>query len=115
MILSAILLFGLATALGLSIVVIGIRYHRSSLALGLSHASVALLALGFLFVQIFRGPVNKFNNAAALLLVLALCGGGLLLLLREGRKPPPMVIVSIHAMMAITGLLLLVLGYLHQN
>jgi len=115
MILSAILLFGLATALGLTMVIIGIRYHRGSLTLGLSHGSVALLALGFLFVQIYRGPVDKFNNAAALLFVLALCGGGLLLLLREGRKPPPMLLVSIHAMMALAGLLLLVLGYLYTN
>lgn len=115
MILSAILLFGLATALGLSMVVLGVRYHRGSLALGLSHASVALLALGFLFVQIFHGPIDMFNNTAALLLVLALCGGGLLLALREGRKPPPMLVVSIHAIMALVGLLILVLGYLHQN
>jgi hypothetical protein len=115
MIVSALLLFALATALGFSMVVIGVRYHRGSLALGLSHASVALLALGFLFVQIYRGPVDKFNNAAALLFVLALCGGGLLLLLREGGRPPPMVLVSIHAIFALAGLLLLLLGYLHQN
>jgi hypothetical protein len=114
MILSAILLFALAAALGLSMIVMGVRYHRSSLALGLSHASVALLALGFLGVQIFRGPIDMFYNAAALLLVLALCGGGLLLALREGHTPPPMLVVGIHAIIALAGLLLLVLGYSHR-
>lgn len=111
MILAAILFFGFATVLGLSIVVIGVRYHRGSLALGLSHASAALLALGFLFIRIYQGPNNKFYNGAALLLVLALCGGGLLLALREGKKPPPMPVVAIHAIIALVGILLLVLGY----
>jgi len=111
MILPAILLFILATVMGLSLVVMGVRYHRGSLALGLAHASVALLAFILLGVQIFRGPVNMLYNSAALLFGLALSGGVVLLALHEGNKPPPMVIVTIHAVIALGGLLLLVLGY----
>jgi hypothetical protein len=52
-----------------------------------------------------------------LLFILALFGGLILLALRMGnhehRSPPPMVGVSFHATMAITALLLLVLGYTH--
>lgn len=113
MIFYAILLFGLAMSIGLIIIYMGMRYQRGSLALGLSHAVVAVAALVFLVVAIFREPVHHmlYNNAA-LLFVLALAGGLVLLALREGRKPPPMVVVGVHAAMALFALYLLVRGYL---
>ncbi len=117
MILAAILLFCLAAVLGMWLVVLGVRYRRGSLALAAAHAGVALLGLGLLGRQIFGGPVNMLYNNAALLFVLALFGGLVLLALRmserEYRTPPPMFVVSLHAVMAMTALLLLVLGYTH--
>ena len=111
MILSAILLFGLAVAFGLSLVVMGVRYHRGSLALGLGHAGVAVLALSLLVIQIFREHARLLYNDAALLFFLTLAGGIVLLAVREGRKPPPMVVVGMHAAMALVALYLLVKGY----
>jgi hypothetical protein len=117
MIFAAILLFCLAAVLGLWLVVLGVRYRRGSLALAAAHAGVALLGLGLLGRQIFGGPVNMLYNNAALLFVLALFGGLVLLALRmserEHRTPPPMFVVSLHAVMAMTALLLLVVGYTH--
>jgi hypothetical protein len=117
MILAAILLFCLAAVLGMWLVVLGVRYRRGSLALAAAHAGVALLGLGLLGRQIFGGPVNMLYNNAALLFVLALFGGLVLLALRmserEHRTPPPMFVVSLHAVMAMTALLLLVVGYTH--
>ena len=55
--------------------------------------------------------INKYNNVAALLMILALIGGVMLFALRETSKPPPMTLVAIHAIMALTGLLLLILGF----
>jgi hypothetical protein len=111
MILSSILLFSLAASLGLYLVVLGARYHRSSLKIGLSHASISLLALVLLFLQIMNGAINKYNNVAALLMILAVIGGIMLFALREKNKPPPMVLVGIHAVMALVGLLVLFLGF----
>ena len=111
MILSSILLFSLAASLGLYLVVLGARYHRSSLKIGLSHASIGLLALALLFLQIMNGAINKYNNVAALLMILAVIGGIMLFALREKNKPPPMVLVGIHAVMALVGLLVLFLGF----
>lgn len=113
MILSSIVLFSLAASLGLFLVVLGVRYHRSSLKIGLIHASMGLLAFGLLIAQIVSGAINKYNNVAALLMVLALTGGLMLFALREHKKPPPMVLVAIHACMAIVGLLVLFLGLNH--
>lgn len=111
MILYSILLFSIAASLGLFLVVLGARYHRSSLKIGLSHASIGLIALVVLFFQIFNGAMNKYNNVAALLMILAIVGGLMLFALREKSKPPPMVLVGIHAVMVLVGLLVLILGF----
>ena len=118
MILAAIVLFCLASVLGLWLVILGMRYRRGSLVLAAGHAGVALLGLGLLGNQIFAGPVHKLYNVAALLFVLALFGGLILLVLRistrEYRTPPPMFVVSLHAVMAMIALLLLLLGYIQR-
>jgi len=80
MILYSIVLFCLAAALGLSIVVLGLRYKRGSLTLALGHAAVAVLALGLLMNQILGdGPSHILYNTAALLFFLTLFGGLVLL------------------------------------
>lgn len=115
MILAAILLFCLAAALGLWLVVLGVRYRRGSRALAAGHAGVALLGLILLGKHIFSSPVQMLYNNAALLFILALSGGLILLALRMGnhehRSPPPMFGVGLHAAMALLALLLLVWGY----
>jgi peptidoglycan/LPS O-acetylase OafA/YrhL len=118
MILAAIILFCLAATLGLSLVVLGVRYHRGSATLAAGHAVVALLALGLLGKQVLTGPTHMLYNDAALLFVLTLVGGLVLLAIRiskrERRAPPPMFVVSIHAIIALIALLLLVVGYTHR-
>jgi phosphatidylserine synthase len=116
MVLSAIILFCLAVALGLFLVVLGVRYRRGSRGLAAVHAGVALLGLSLLGIQVFRGPIHFLYNSAAVLFVLALAGGLMLLALRLGepdhQSPPSMIGVSLHAAMGLLALLLLVLGYL---
>jgi hypothetical protein len=115
MIPTVILLFCLAASLGLYMVYIGIRFRRGSLALGLSHAGIASLALTLLLVHLFRAQVHvMLYSDAAILFVMTLAGGLVLLALREGRKPPPMIVVGLHAAMALFALFLLVLGYSHH-
>jgi len=108
----AIILLSLAATFGLSMVFIGARFQRSSLKLAMGHATFALAGLAFLGTQIYQGPINKYNNGAALLLALALIGGGMLFALREKDKPPAMMLVLMHAIMAIAGLSVLILGQL---
>ncbi|MES2406222.1 MAG: hypothetical protein V4528_02725 [Pseudomonadota bacterium] len=118
MVLAAIVLFCLAALLGLWLVVLGVRYRRGSRTLAAGHAGVALLGLILLGKHIFSSPIHVLYNDAALLFILALLGGLVLLALRMGnqehRAPPPMIGVSLHAAMALTALLLLVLGYTHR-
>ncbi|HKK04774.1 MAG TPA: hypothetical protein VKA50_02900 [Gammaproteobacteria bacterium] len=114
MVFLSILLFGLAALFGLGLVVMGVRYHRGSLTLGLGHAGIAMLALIVLAVHIFTTRINMLYDNAALLFVLTLGGGVVLLALRDGRKSPPMVVVGIHALMALAGLAVLVVGYVRS-
>lgn len=111
MILYSILLFAVAALFGLSLVVLGVRFQCGSLALGLTHAGIGLLALGLLLMEISREPTRMLYNNAALLFILAVTGGLVLLAVRKGRKPPPMVVVGIHGAMATLALTLLVMGY----
>lgn len=115
MILTVILLFGLAVGFGVFIMFMGIRYKRGSMALGLTHAGIALVALGLLIVEIFReATTHMLYNNAAILFVMALVGGLVLLALRKGTEPPAMFVVVLHAAMALVALALLVVGYLHR-
>ncbi len=119
MILAAIVLFILAVALGLGLVVLGLRRQRGSLPLAAAHAVCALLGLGLLMWGIVNATVtHKLYNLAALLFVLALLGGVVLLALRiskrEYRTPPPMIVVIMHATMGVFALLLLAVGYTHS-
>ena len=115
MILASIVLFCLAMTLGLFLVVLGARYRRSSLALAIAHACVALFAMALLGQQILYDSTHKSYNLAMFLFVLALFGGLVLFALRMGqreyRTPPPVFIVGLHAIMAIIALLLLAVGY----
>ena len=117
MILAAIVLFGLAVALGLFLVVLGVRHRRGSRPLAAAHAGIALLGLSLLGMRIFDGPTHILYNDAALLFALALSGGLVLLAVRLGDRehhsPPSMIGVSLHAAMALAALSLLVLGYTH--
>jgi hypothetical protein len=115
MILFVIGLFSLAAFIGLSMVILAVRYRRGSLALGLGHAGIASLAFVLLLIEIFHAQARTMIiNDAAILFAMTLAGGLVLLALREGRKPPPMVVVGIHAAMALFALLLLVMGYLRS-
>lgn len=111
MLVSAIMLLFLTALLGMALVVLGMRYHRSSTVLAMSHGGVALVAFSLLVAHLLRSPVDMLYNNAALVLFLAISGGVVLFMLRDGKKPPPMVVVGLHAVVALGGLLLLLYGY----
>ena len=80
---------------------------------------LAFLPAALEIVETPPSPLGRsIGGTIILLFVLALCGGLVLLTLRisnrEQRSPPPMMGVSLHAVMALSALLLLVLGYTHR-
>jgi len=108
-------LFALAILVGLSLVFMGVRYQRSSLALGLTHAGIALTAVILLIVHSFQDPItHKLYNNATFLFLLALAGGLVLLITRNNKKSAPLPIVIAHASLALIALALLIKGYIQS-
>ena len=100
---------------GLSLVFMGVRYHRSSLALGLVHATIALTALVLLIVHIVREAItNMLYNDAAFLFLLTLIGGIVLLITHNNKKFAPLLLVIGHASLALIALALLIKGYIQS-
>lgn len=104
------LLLCTAVAIGLYLVYLGVRKHRRSHKLGLTHASLALVGVLVLFTQIYTGPTDKLNNVAALFLFFAIIGGGMVFALREENRPPSMLAVAIHAVMGLIGISVLIIS-----
>jgi len=102
----------MAMLTGLSMVFLGVRFHRSSVCLARMHASFAVAGVAILGWVIYQGPMDKQNNLAALLLVIALIGGGMLFAMREPARPPALSMVVIHALMAVAGVTVLLIGLL---
>lgn len=98
-----LILLGSAMILGLYLVYLGIRHHKGSSKLGLTHGALAVTGTSLLLTEIFTGATDKMNNLAALFLVLAILGGGLVFALREPGKSPSMPIVVTHAIMGLIG------------
>lgn len=109
-----ILLFALAIGLGLYLVYIGVRQHRGSPVLAITHAGVASVALVLLFVENFSASIaNQLYSITAFLFMLALIGGVVLSALREAKKPPAMFLVMLHAGIGVIAFFLLINGYLN--
>jgi hypothetical protein len=109
-----ITLFGLAILAGLSLVFMGVCYHRSSLTLGLGHGGIALTAVVLLIINIVQSATtHRLYNDAALLFILTLGGGLVLMMTRGNNKSAPMPVVIIHASLALLALALLINGYIH--
>ncbi len=110
MLISASLLFNFVVLTGLAMVYTGLRHHRSMPWLGIAHGLMAVAGFSLLMLAIFNGTSSKLINFAALMFFLALTGGGLLFALRERDAPPSMPLVTIHAVLALTGFGLLLAG-----
>ena len=100
---------------GLSLVIMGVRHHRSSLALGLVHAGIAVTALILLIVHILReAGSHMLYNDAAFLFLLTLVGGIVMLMTHNNKKFAPLLIVIAHATLALIALALLIKGYVQS-
>jgi len=110
LLLTTVLLLISAIAVGIYLVFIGLRQHKRSPGLAVTHAGLALSGIIVLFTEIFTGPTDKINNVAALFLFFAIVGGGMVFALHEENRPPSMVAVIAHAIMGLVGISLLIIN-----
>jgi drug/metabolite transporter superfamily protein YnfA len=110
LLLAAVLFLITAVAVGCYLVFLGVRKHKRSPGLGITHAGLALCGMVLLFIEVFTGPTDKLNNVAAMFLFFALVGGGIVLALHEEKKPPSMGAVTAHAIMGLVAISLLIIN-----
>ncbi len=110
LLLTTVLLLISAIAVGIYLVFIGLRQHKRSPGLAVTHAGLALSGIIVLFTEIFTGPTDKINNVAALFLFFAIVCGGMVFALHEENRPPSMVAVIAHAIMGLVGISLLIIN-----
>lgn len=78
---------------------------------GLLHGLAALCGIVLLIAHDVRFPHDIPLNAAAVVFLLAASGGLMLLVFRFLRQPLPGFMLSLHALAAVTGIVLLLVGY----
>lgn len=101
----ALVLFGLAALLGLTLAVAIFRQRETTKPVAVIHGLVGASGLVFLVIHALSHP-HKSLTLAIILLVIAALGGVLLFANDLRKKPGPLFLVAIHALAAIAAVLL---------
>lgn len=88
------------------------RRRRPVVALGYSHALVALAGLVVLGMRVATGPENLLLNSAFLVFLLAALGGAFTLAVRRRDEPVILPLILLHAGTGVVAFLLLATGVL---
>jgi hypothetical protein len=104
----AIVLFALSAVLGLTILVKWLTKKNASKAVIYSHGLVAAAALVLLILYAIQNREN-FPQTSIVLFVLAALGGFYMFIMDLQKKASPLAIAFIHALLAVTGLVTLLL------
>ena len=104
----SIALFALSAVLGMTILVKWLTKKEASKAVIYSHGLVAATALVLLVVYAIQNPEN-FPQTSIVLFVIAALGGFYMFIRDIQKKASPLAIAFIHALLAVTGLITLLL------
>ncbi|MEO6454293.1 MAG: hypothetical protein ABIN97_09485 [Ginsengibacter sp.] len=101
-------LFALAAVLGLSILIKWLTKKEASRAVIYSHGIAAAAALVLLIVYAVQSPGN-FPKASIILFILTALGGFYMFYLDLKKQNSPIAIAVIHALLAVSGLVALLI------
>jgi len=104
----AIALFALSAILGMTILIKWLTKKNASKAVIYSHGLVAATALVLIVVYAIQNPEN-FPLTSIVLFVLSALGGFYMFIRDLQMKASPLAIAFIHALLAVTGLVTLLL------
>lgn len=108
MIYISIILFALSAVLGLRILIKWLTKKDASRTVIYSHGIVAAAALVLLIVYAVQNPEN-FPKASLILFILAALGGFYMFIRDLQQKASPMFIAFVHALLAVSGFVALLL------
>jgi len=104
----AIVLFALSAVLGMTILVKWLTKKNAPKAVIYSHGLVAATALVLLVLYALQNPEN-FPQTSIVFFVLAALGGFYLFIRDMQKQASPLAIAFVHALLAVTGLVTLLL------
>jgi hypothetical protein len=107
-------LFALSAVLGLTILVKWLTKKEASKGVIYSHGIVAATALVLLVVYAIQNPEN-FPKTSIVLFVISALGGFYMFIRDLQKKTSPLAIAFIHALLAVTGLITLLLFVLAET
>lgn len=108
MLITTLVIFGLAAILGLTIAVQIFKKRETSKAVALTHGLVGAVGLILLILYAVKNPASLLTTAIVLLVVAAL-GGAIVFVNDLRKKPGPVALVVIHALVAVTAVVLVLL------
>jgi hypothetical protein len=108
MIYLAIALFAVSAALGLTILIKWLTKKNASKAVVFSHGGIAALALVLLIVYAIQHP-DHFPKVSIGIFVIAALGGFYMFFRSMNNKTSPLVIAFVHALLALSGFISLLL------
>ena len=113
---TALVLFGLAALGGLTMAVIRFRgAERPPLAIALVHGAAAAAGLIALIVAVMGASDPGNARTALIVFVVAAAGGFYLFAHHMQQKALPIPVMVIHALVAVTGFLLLLSAVMHAG
>lgn len=108
MLIPALVLFVLAAVLGLTVAVAIFKKKETSKPIALAHGACASAGLVVLILHVVKNP-HSYLTAAIVLLVIAALGGAILFVNDLRKKTGPVALVVIHALAAVTAVVLVLL------
>jgi uncharacterized membrane protein len=112
MLIASLVIFVVAAILGLTVAVQLFRRRETSKTVAGVHGLVGAAGLVLLIIQAARSPERLLTTAIVLLVVAAL-GGAVLFANDVRKKPGPLALVVIHALVAVTAVVLVLLVAIH--
>lgn len=108
MLITAIVIFLLAAVLGLTVAVQILKKKPTSKIVALAHGAFGAVGLVLLIVHAAKNPVQLLTTAIVLLVVAAL-GGAIVFVNDLRKKPGPLALIVIHALVAVTAVVLVLI------
>lgn len=111
--LSGLLVLFLVVAVGgAALALLESRDRAPALPVSALHGALGITAIVLLVMQDLAHPDNKLVNTATLIFMLTTAGGLLLFAFRATRQRLPLAMVALHALFALTALVVMAFGWL---
>jgi hypothetical protein len=113
---TALVLFGIAAVFGLTMAVQRFRGAlQPPLPLALIHGALAAAGLLALILAVTSGGAVSLAKVALVVLLIAALGGFFLISQHLSKKPLPIPVMVVHALVAVVGVVLLLVGVMQAS